>query len=444
MARWKAWWLDRHPEEVGAYSWSYLFERGKQIRPRLFCELWTYLCPERPVCVEGAFLVECAHVASLILDDLPWMDNATERRGWTTLHQQFSVRKALLLVHDIGELAYEVGRSCPLFQKEMEMAEEKEKEEKAEQVREKAKALWLGQWLDVSRSGSLYEIAAWKTGTLFEAVAEGVAHGVGLDPVFWKKWGNALGVLFQWIDDWDDREEDARIGQRNAFHEAPEETLAMYHTLWLRVVQGIGPSWWKRPFGAYLWGYFTRILPTSDPVALPALSTLPTWFDTLPLGISFSLPLSSIPLSSLLLSSLSLSSSSNTHLPPSLRFMQLFLPYLERQVTVEEKKELRKASPPEDWDIVELWGIPEEEWMGILEKKGKTCSIIRGCLPSLRVVESMCRMSYDLGTAEAEAEAEALGAIRGRAMGLRAEEEEAGPEEAGTTPSVLNHARRIS
>lgn len=230
LTRWKTWWLARHPEEVGAYSWSYLFERGKQIRPRLFCELWRYLCPEQPVCAEAAFLIECAHVASLILDDLPWMDNAEERRGWQTLHRRFSLRKALLLTHDVLELAYEVGRSCPLLQEKAEVIrkrgsaeEEEEKAKWAEHGREKAKSLWLGQWLDVSRSGSLYEMAAWKTGTLFEAVAEGVALAAGLDPFFWGKWGNALGVLFQWVDDWDDREEDARIGQRNAFNEAPGE-----------------------------------------------------------------------------------------------------------------------------------------------------------------------------------------------------------------------------
>lgn len=377
FTHWKAWWLSRHPEEVGSYSWSYLFERGKQIRPHLFCELWEYLCPDQPVCAEGAFLIECAHVVSLILDDLPWMDNATERRGWPTLHHRFSIRKALLVAHDVAELAYEVGQSI------RKKGTSPEEEEWMEQGQKKAKALWLGQWLDVSRSGSLYEIASWKTGTLFEAVAEGVAHGVGLDPIFWRKWGNALGVLFQWVDDWDDREEDARIGQRNAFNEAPQETHAMYHTLWTAVVQGIGPGWWKRPFGSYLWNYFTRILITPVPITFPPLSALPTWFDTLPLhGMTSSFP--SFP-------SFPSFSPEEDNLLPSLRFMRLFLPYLERQVTEKEKIKLRTASPPEEWDIITLWNIPEEEWMGVLEKKGKTCPLVRSFLPSLRVMEQMCQ-----------------------------------------------------
>lgn len=105
FAQWKPWWLSRHPKEIGEYSWTYLFERGKQIRPRLFCELWRYLCPERTPMAELGFMVECAHVASLIIDDLPWMDNANERRGWKSLHRKFTARKAILLAHDVLELA---------------------------------------------------------------------------------------------------------------------------------------------------------------------------------------------------------------------------------------------------------------------------------------------------------------------------------------------------
>jgi len=399
LSQWKAWWLARHPEEVGEYSWTYLFERGKQIRPRLFCELWQSLCPDQPVCAEGAFLIECAHVASLILDDLPWMDNAETRRGWVTLHRKFSLRKALLLAHDVLELAYEVGRSCPLleervrmFQKKRDEESERKKEEWMERGREKAKSLWLGQWLDVSRNGTLYEMAAWKTGTLFEAVAEGVAVGIGLDPHFWKQWGNALGVLFQWVDDWDDREEDMRIGQRNAFNEAPEETAEMYRVLWTVVVQGIGPSWWKRPFGSYLWRYFTRVVDGMDalssnnipalasvsvPLPLP-LSSLSTWFDSLPV---LSLPST--------FSATTLSTPTNEC--PALHFMRLFMPYLDHRPTEDEKEALHTTSLPEEWDIYELWTIPEEEWMKTLEKKGKTSPELQWFLPSLRVVERMCR-----------------------------------------------------
>lgn len=346
--KWKAWWLERHPEEIGEYSWEYLFERGKQIRPRLFYELWRYLCPDQPPCAEFAFIIECAHVTSLLLDDLPWMDNATERRGWKTLHRCFSIRKALLLVHDIAELAWEVSQTVPLFRDQTHWAE---------WARGKARQLWLGQWLDLSRSGSRYEWAAWKTGTLFEAVAEGVAIGVGLDPEYWKGWGRVLGVLFQWVDDWEDQEEDARMGQRNAFHEAREETLVAYHELWTAVVQGIGTSWWERPFGVYLWEYFSRVYVYrgKDTEVIPPLQSctaLPLWREPMGIEIGFA------PGDS-----------------PGLQFLSLFQPYLHGP--------LPKAVDIEE-DIC-AWDYPEMEWMGILERMEG----FRPFLPAIRRVNRM-------------------------------------------------------
>lgn len=348
FAQWKIWWVSRHPIEVGEYSWSYLFERGKQIRPRLFCELWQHLCPDRPPYVEFAFAVECAHIISLLLDDLPWMDNATERRGWPTLHCRFSVRKALLLAHDVAELAWEVSRTCPLFQEERWV----------EWGREKARKLWLGQWLDLSRSGSRYTWAAWKTGTLFESVAEGVAIGIGLDPVYWRGWGQALGVLFQWVDDWEDQEEDARMGQRNAFHEAREETIVQYGTLWTAVVQGIGPSWWERPFGIYLWQYFTRVVcATSSVPVLSSCTALPVWDDPV---------MKDGPL--------------DPGGCPGLSFLALFQPYLHSPLP-----ELESVFEVQQEQEIDAWMYPESEWMGLLEN----ISRLRPYLPTLRRVDRM-------------------------------------------------------
>jgi len=71
--------------------------------------------------------------------------------------------------------------------------------------------------------------------------------------------------------------------------------------------------------------------------------------------------------------------------------MRLFMPYLDHRPTEDEKEALHTTSLPEEWDIYELWTIPEEEWMKTLEKKGKTSPELQWFLPSLRVVERMCR-----------------------------------------------------
>lgn len=331
FAQWKIWWLSRHPVEVGEYSWSYLFERGKQIRPRLFCELWQYLCPERPPPVEVAFMIECVHVASLILDDLPWMDNALERRGLTTLHCKFSLRKALLLVHDVLELKYEVGQSY--------LSLHPNEDGHSQWIHSKLEQLWQGQWLDLSRSGTLYELAALKTGVLFECATEWVAMEVGLDSLFWREWGRSVGVLFQWVDDWEDREEDRVIQQRNAFNESYDVTLHHYQVLWSRVVQGIGQGWWERPFGRFMMNYFTKV---NGDMVLPStpLSTLSSLSSLFPI-------IESYPTSSFVTSQLNM----------GLLFMNLIHPYMNGIYTIS-------SFPATQF----LWTLPEKDWITCLKE----------------------------------------------------------------------------
>lgn len=259
LAQWKSWWIERHPEEIGEYSWIYLFERGKQIRPKLFCELWSYLCPDRPPCIELAFIIECIHVGSLILDDSPWMDNAEKRRGWDTLHSKYSCKKSLLIAHDVLHMAYLIFTSHPLEYYTKDMTEL----ELETFIKQKSYRLWKGQLMDLRGSGSLFELASMKTGVLFEWVSETVAICIGLDREFWRVWGNYLGILFQWIDDWNDREEDKVNNQRNAFNEDSENTLHIYRLLWDHISQGIGSVWFERPFGIYMKSYFTDSIPLS-------------------------------------------------------------------------------------------------------------------------------------------------------------------------------------
>ena len=366
FAQWKTWWLSRHPVEIGEYTWAFLFERGKQIRAHLFCELWNYLCPDRPPCIEIAFIIECIHVVSLILDDLPWMDHANERRGWKTLHFKFSIRKALLIAHDVLELAYQVGNSQPLLQKEKGQLEMW-----YWWGQTKTKILWYGQWLDLSRSGDLEELAKMKTGILFECVSELVATFVGLDPFFWREWGKTLGILFQWIDDWKDREEDRIIQQRNAFNESYDWTMARYTELWARVVQGIGKGWWNRPFGNYLWNYFTVLY--SHPPLISEQSSL-----------SLLIHLFGTPSPSLDCSSIIFPHSITPSLHIGLFFMGLFLPYLN-QTTIPIESLEETVEEAEEWSLTKLWTIEESQWMNWLETRAK----IKPFLLTLRHIERM-------------------------------------------------------
>ena len=114
--KWRSYWFTIHPKEIAEYSWEYLFTGGKEIRARLFCELWSYLSPDLEVDAEFAFMIECIHAASLVLDDMPMMDNALTRRGKPTLHRYYSDKKALLLFHDVMTMVQTIWISkCPTF-----------------------------------------------------------------------------------------------------------------------------------------------------------------------------------------------------------------------------------------------------------------------------------------------------------------------------------------
>jgi hypothetical protein len=281
-AKWKSYWYQIHPHDIAEYSWTYLFTGGKEIRARLFCELWSYLSPGTPINGELAFAIECIHTASLILDDMPWMDNASTRRGKPTLHLTFSNKKAALLCHDIMFMVYTIWNenkpaNIPLVDWERFIIH-------------KLQRLMIGQWYDLEQKGTLFDLASLKTGVLFEFVTETVAWCNELYTDVWRLWGNHLGILFQWMDDWNDREEDILQENRNAFNESYHTTLSMYNQIWNKLERGIGPSWFTRPFGAFMKQYFTKDIPLSLFISGISLSDLLLPYPTPPLPYFTTIP----------------------------------------------------------------------------------------------------------------------------------------------------------
>jgi geranylgeranyl pyrophosphate synthase len=246
--KWRQKWFETHPHDVAEYSWNYLFTGGKEIRAKLFCELWQYLSPDSEIIAELAFAIECIHVASIILDDTPWMDDAKERRGKKALHIVYSPKKALLLANDVIAIAVDIWKN-------------NQPKHIPEQIWKnllisKLQRLTMGQWFDLEKKGNLIELASLKTGVLFELVTETVASCIQLDSEFWKVWGNNLGILFQWMDDYLDMEEDKVQENRNAFNESYDITLQNYIWLWQKLEREIGPQWFDRQFGQFMKNYF--------------------------------------------------------------------------------------------------------------------------------------------------------------------------------------------
>lgn len=83
-----------------------LFSGGKRLRPVLTllgAELFGGRAEDAiPAAVAGEFI----HTSSLIFDDLPSMDNASERRGMTSLHEKFGEGLAILVAIGFLNSAY--------------------------------------------------------------------------------------------------------------------------------------------------------------------------------------------------------------------------------------------------------------------------------------------------------------------------------------------------
>jgi geranylgeranyl diphosphate synthase type II len=80
---------------------------GKRMRPLLMMLVARDLGCDSPALTDVACAVEMVHAASLILDDMPCMDNAMLRRGKPTIHVQFGEDVAILAA--IGLLSRAFG-----------------------------------------------------------------------------------------------------------------------------------------------------------------------------------------------------------------------------------------------------------------------------------------------------------------------------------------------
>jgi hypothetical protein len=266
---WKEQWISRHPGDIGLATWNAIFSGGKEIRPALLCELWTHLSPGTPIIGDLAFAVECIHCASLILDDTPMMDNAATRRSRPTIHKAYSLYKALWLAFEIMTIVFDIwSKHAP--------AEEAEAAIWWNFLRDKLLQLCIGQYYDLTGTGDLHLLAILKTGSLFEFSTELVALKLGLSKDAWRTWGRQLGVLFQWADDWNDREEDALAGNRNAFSEAADTVCQHYQILLER--SNIGDKWRERPFGNWLMTYFEKNGPPLVAAANSTIANIPAIF----------------------------------------------------------------------------------------------------------------------------------------------------------------------
>lgn len=179
---------------------------GKRLRAVLTLLVVQAYGGDTELAADVACVPEMVHAASLVLDDLPCMDNAEVRRGQPTVHRRFGEAVAILAAfallaraHALLPAGLTAAGVVPAHRATLE-----------QRLAEVVAAMCRGQALDLrplagaKDLASLESVHAQKTGALFELAAElGAAaagiRGPGLEPVL--VYARNLGLAFQVGDD---------------------------------------------------------------------------------------------------------------------------------------------------------------------------------------------------------------------------------------------------
>jgi len=164
---------------------------GKRVRPVLCLAAGEAVGGEPSHVLPAAAAVELVHSFSLVHDDLPALDNDTERRGRPSVWAAYGEATAILagdaLVSEAFRLAlvYDIAAV-------------------ARELMEATLSMIGGQQQDLEGGHDLAELHSLKTGALFNAsIMCGIwAAGLPVDEhPPWRAFAGELGLLFQVVDD---------------------------------------------------------------------------------------------------------------------------------------------------------------------------------------------------------------------------------------------------
>ncbi|WP_340690922.1 polyprenyl synthetase family protein [Hydrogenobacter thermophilus] len=184
----------------------YVFQEGKRIRPLFLCAVSDALGGN----VQDAITVGCAiefiHNYSLVHDDLPALDNDDFRRGKPSCHVLFGEDMAILAGDALLNLAFETLSNRENFIS----LSEKDLIYIIRLVSESSgfQGMVGGQVMDVKKLGDPWSISLKKTASMFSAVfaCGGIISKKHELVEYLSKAGTQVGLLFQLIDDYKDKD----------------------------------------------------------------------------------------------------------------------------------------------------------------------------------------------------------------------------------------------
>jgi geranylgeranyl diphosphate synthase type II len=164
---------------------------GKRVRPVLCLAAGEAIGAEPGQVLPAAAAVELVHSFSLVHDDLPALDNDTERRGRASVWAAFGEAPAILA----GDALLAEAFRLTLAYDGTAVARE---------LMEATLAMIGGQQRDLEGGHDLAELHRLKTGALFTASVMCGVWAAGLPPGEhppWRAFAGELGLLFQVVDD---------------------------------------------------------------------------------------------------------------------------------------------------------------------------------------------------------------------------------------------------
>ncbi|MGJ8583346.1 MAG: polyprenyl synthetase family protein [Marinosulfonomonas sp.] len=221
---------DKHPHALSLAMRQAVLSPGKRVRPML-CLMIQQASGggDFEFALDCAAAIEFIHAASLVLDDLPCMDNANMRRGRPTSHIEFGESTAVLAAIGLINLAFSAvaGRGPQSNDARLTAAS-------LLAETNGANGLAAGQVLDLEttdtpKTASEIETVNWlKTGVLFVTAAELGAIAGGLDQAriaYVKDFARHLGLAFQTHDDILDQTSSAEDIGKDVHQDTERQTI---------------------------------------------------------------------------------------------------------------------------------------------------------------------------------------------------------------------------
>jgi len=230
--------IDGHLGEIAEYALA----GGKRVRPLLAEAIGEAVGAPSSSVTRIALAVEYLHAASLLLDDLPVMDRARERRGGEPAHARFSVADAILTSIALVARSYRIvlGEAADDALRGRTMARGLS-DAIVEMAGGQSLELALGAGATPAEIETIHQK---KTAALFVLVARLVSTAGDADvtaAMSLAQFASAFGGAYQICDDLQDRDVDGEQGGNLACLLGPEPARAIAHARLRAAREAIAP-----------------------------------------------------------------------------------------------------------------------------------------------------------------------------------------------------------